>query len=760
MSSSALEQPPTSAAPLKKFKLVFLGEQSVGKTSLITRFMYDTFDNTYQATIGIDFLSKTMYLDDRTVRLQLWDTAGQVGVNTSKGYRLIHPQERFRSLIPSYIRDSSVAVVVYDVTNQNSYDNTSKWIEEVRAERGNDVIIVLVGNKVDLSDGERVDTNKAKEYCDENGLMFIETSAKSGQNVKQLFKRIAMALPANEEDTKQAANVKINVESDDSQANQSNCAYAFALASLRSVKSHDELQANTALPPERLPAQPAIEYAGRRGRLAVAAAADAVAAAPIPAIRGQAQEENVQAPVYCGCIALRILPIPYAPQVLEDTYQSNPKPSALIRKSLADQLQMTPRGVQIWFQNRRAKAKAQAKKNAESGILDDPKQQQQQQQQQLHSDSDNTPAPTLTPAPTNNSLHIDPHFNATQSTQNLLYPSPLPSPASSSLIPPSTSLSPTSLISNPFFDTHFNLQPLNNPANTQYRRGSAPLSHAPTNGLGLTIPQSHSLNYSLSALTNGGNIGPVRRASLPNFQTRRSNQSLRHSASRSKLPTCTEETPNSPYPLSPTDPSMSTHGLVLHTANGQGGHDTQLNSSDPSSPTATTPSQMELNQNHPSHPSHHNPNVIQSSSSNSLSHALASSDTFWRESSNYFDDQSDDRRQSVMSSNYDGSSLFDNCRRDSEVSTCATTTYGGMGPYDSLYGGYNDQVRRSSCASDFIHTFEEFGVGPSTNQPSNQGNGLVNTTHAHDFGQGAVTEFVDYTLDPKEVNEVENYVHC
>uniref|UniRef100_A0A915EDT1 Rab6 n=1 Tax=Ditylenchus dipsaci TaxID=166011 RepID=A0A915EDT1_9BILA len=99
--------------PLKKFKLVFLGEQSVGKTSLITRFMYDSFDNTYQATIGIDFLSKTMYLEDRTVRLQLWDTAGQ---------------ERFRSLIPSYIRDSTVAVVVYDITNANSFHQTSKWL--------------------------------------------------------------------------------------------------------------------------------------------------------------------------------------------------------------------------------------------------------------------------------------------------------------------------------------------------------------------------------------------------------------------------------------------------------------------------------------------------------------------------------------------------------------------------------------------------------------------------------------------------------
>ncbi|XP_058704161.1 ras-related protein Rab-18-like isoform X4 [Poecile atricapillus] len=85
--------------PLRKFKLVFLGEQSVGKTSLITRFMYDSFDNTYQATIGIDFLSKTMYLEDRTIRLQLWDTAGQ---------------ERF--LIPSSIRDSAVALIVFDIT--------------------------------------------------------------------------------------------------------------------------------------------------------------------------------------------------------------------------------------------------------------------------------------------------------------------------------------------------------------------------------------------------------------------------------------------------------------------------------------------------------------------------------------------------------------------------------------------------------------------------------------------------------------------
>ena len=103
--------------------------------------MYDSFDSTYQATIGIDFLSKTMYLEDRTVRLQLWDTARQ---------------ERFRSLIPSYIRDSSVAVVVYDITSQKSFQQTRKWVDDVRGERGSDVIIVLVGNKTDLSEKREV----------------------------------------------------------------------------------------------------------------------------------------------------------------------------------------------------------------------------------------------------------------------------------------------------------------------------------------------------------------------------------------------------------------------------------------------------------------------------------------------------------------------------------------------------------------------------------------------------------------------------
>ncbi|PAA52036.1 hypothetical protein BOX15_Mlig021079g2, partial [Macrostomum lignano] len=168
-----------------------------GKTSLITRFMYDSFDSTYQATIGIDFLSKTMYLEDRTIRLQLWDTAGQ---------------ERFRSLIPSYIRDSSVAVVVYDITNANSFQQTSKWIDDVRTERGGDVIIMLVGNKTDLADKRQVSTEEGERKSKELNVMFIETSAKAGYNVKQLFRRIAAELLSKEKPPAKQDNDLIEVK--------------------------------------------------------------------------------------------------------------------------------------------------------------------------------------------------------------------------------------------------------------------------------------------------------------------------------------------------------------------------------------------------------------------------------------------------------------------------------------------------------------------------------------------------------------------
>lgn len=114
------------------------------------------------------------------VRLQLWDTAGQ---------------ERFRSLIPSYINDSSVAVVCYDITSRTSFENVAGWIEQARQIRGEDLVIFLVGNKIDDAEKRQVNTEEGQGKANELKVQFIETSAKVGINVKVLFKNLAATLP-------------------------------------------------------------------------------------------------------------------------------------------------------------------------------------------------------------------------------------------------------------------------------------------------------------------------------------------------------------------------------------------------------------------------------------------------------------------------------------------------------------------------------------------------------------------------------------
>lgn len=179
-----------SAIP-QKYKVVFLGDEAAGKTSLVRRYMYDTFELSIQATIGMDFQSKTVYLEDRTIRLQLWDTAGQ---------------ERFRSLIPSYIRDAAAAVVVYDVTKRGSFVGIRKWIEDVRAERGEAAVVALLGNKCDLGDSREVSTDEGRQQAEELGaIVFHETSAKDGTNVAPLFQQLADRLPTSAPTTGAAA---------------------------------------------------------------------------------------------------------------------------------------------------------------------------------------------------------------------------------------------------------------------------------------------------------------------------------------------------------------------------------------------------------------------------------------------------------------------------------------------------------------------------------------------------------------------------
>jgi Ras-related protein Rab-6A len=136
-----------------------------------------------------------MYMDDRTIRLQLWDTAGQ---------------ERFRTLIPSYIRDSAVVIIVYDVTSRSSFEAVEHWISEVHRERGEDVIVALIGNKNDLTDQRQVESDEGEAKARRlSATVFLETSAKSGANVRNLFTEIAGAL--NKLEPTDASSMKANL---------------------------------------------------------------------------------------------------------------------------------------------------------------------------------------------------------------------------------------------------------------------------------------------------------------------------------------------------------------------------------------------------------------------------------------------------------------------------------------------------------------------------------------------------------------------
>ncbi|TPP67048.1 putative YPT6-GTP-binding protein of the rab family [Fasciola gigantica] len=181
---------------LQKTKCVFLGQEDVGKTCILMRFMHDIFDSSYHATIGIDFLSRTIVVDKQTVRLQLWDTAGQ---------------ERFRSLIPSYIRDSSVSIVVYDVTSRTSFEQTSEWIKRIRETKPNEGIIFLVGNKTDLTEKRVVSFEEGSAKAKKERVHFCETSAKSGTGVNGLFKQIGRAILKHEKQS--VVHTKLPLES-------------------------------------------------------------------------------------------------------------------------------------------------------------------------------------------------------------------------------------------------------------------------------------------------------------------------------------------------------------------------------------------------------------------------------------------------------------------------------------------------------------------------------------------------------------------
>ena len=168
--------PPASYPNYQKFKIVFLGDQSVGKSSILTRFVRDSFDNNPNSTIGVDFIVKTIQRDDKTFKIHFWDTAGQ---------------ERYNSLASSYSRDSRACILVYDITNRDSFLGLRKWHNNIKDHLLPEVILVVVGNKEDMIDQEASTLLEGHDYAESIGALYMRTSAKQGTGIKELFTEIS-----------------------------------------------------------------------------------------------------------------------------------------------------------------------------------------------------------------------------------------------------------------------------------------------------------------------------------------------------------------------------------------------------------------------------------------------------------------------------------------------------------------------------------------------------------------------------------------
>ena len=167
-----MEEESYSIDDLMKLKLIVVGNQGTGKSCILNRFVNETFEENYQATIGLDFQSKNVTIHDQDVRLILYDTAGQ---------------EKFRSLIPMYIREAQIILLIYDITDRESFDSMPKWIQEVLQVKNSEAVFVLIGNKIDLEDKRQISFEEGKKFAEENNYIFQEVSAKTGDNFEKLF---------------------------------------------------------------------------------------------------------------------------------------------------------------------------------------------------------------------------------------------------------------------------------------------------------------------------------------------------------------------------------------------------------------------------------------------------------------------------------------------------------------------------------------------------------------------------------------------
>jgi Ras-related protein Rab-1A len=172
------------------FKLLVIGDSGVGKTCVLLRFADDTFSDHYMSTVGVDFKISTLNTDGKVIKLQMWDTAGQ---------------ERFRTIRNSYYRGANGILVVYDVTDRNSFENVQYWVEELRRFAPKDVKMLLVGNKTDLAKKRAVSEDEAKEKAEHFQMDFVETSARKAINIEDAFGQFVGDLLASRKQNEQQA---------------------------------------------------------------------------------------------------------------------------------------------------------------------------------------------------------------------------------------------------------------------------------------------------------------------------------------------------------------------------------------------------------------------------------------------------------------------------------------------------------------------------------------------------------------------------
>ncbi|KAH1079836.1 hypothetical protein AAZX31_05G229900 [Glycine max] len=154
------------------FKAVLIGDSGVGKSNMLSRFAKDEFRLDSKPTIGVEFAYRNIRVGDKLIKAQIWDTAGQ---------------ERFRAITSSYYRGALGAMLVYDISMRSSYENVSKWLLELREFGGEDMVVVLVGNKCDLDESREVEKEEGKGFAETEGLCFMETSALKNLNVEEVF---------------------------------------------------------------------------------------------------------------------------------------------------------------------------------------------------------------------------------------------------------------------------------------------------------------------------------------------------------------------------------------------------------------------------------------------------------------------------------------------------------------------------------------------------------------------------------------------